>query len=119
MLKLPENTAQRLKELADLKDGWLDGHGVALSDYGLSSKAQCLSELQENSIAPPMICLLEDGNISLEWSTVDTPSLDLDFKKDSAYFHVAKGSGLSVEMDIPFVSLSDAKILSLLATLIH
>lgn len=58
---------QRLKELRDLPEGWLDGVGSPISVESLSKVELLLSQLRECNKPAPCISPTEDGGIQLDW----------------------------------------------------
>jgi hypothetical protein len=56
-----------IDDLADLKDGWLEGRGVAPSHSHLNLLSDELAEVFPPGIDYPAVVPTEDGNVSLEW----------------------------------------------------
>lgn len=82
----PMDISSRLEDLKLIKDGWLDGEGVALSATHLDWLAVAL----EDSVAtsPPYLYPTPDGMIRAEWRVNDLDiSLDIDLAKRQGDWH--------------------------------
>lgn len=56
-----------IDDLSNLKDGWLEGRGVALSRLNLERLSDYLVESFPFGIDYPAVVPTEEGNVSLEW----------------------------------------------------
>jgi hypothetical protein len=56
-----------IDDLSNLKEGWLEGHGVALSRPNLERLSDDLVEAFPPGIGYPVVVPTEEGNVSLEW----------------------------------------------------
>lgn len=56
-----------IDELNGLKDGWLEGRGMAPSAENLSRLSEALIDVFPPSIDYPAVVPTEEGNVSLEW----------------------------------------------------
>ena len=78
----------RLQELRALRDGWLDGDGIAPSEDGLDWLAVNLGRFYPDSGPSPYIYPLPDGGVQIEWAiSPEEPSLKIDFKTRIAEWH--------------------------------
>jgi hypothetical protein len=57
----------RLDKLQKLKDGWLNGEGVAPAPADLDTLSEQLAEHFPNGLAYPEVGLSDEGNVILEW----------------------------------------------------
>lgn len=64
----PNDVAARCEELAQLKDGWLDGEGEALNKEGLKWFAAWWGNHGTQNIPLPYIYPALEGGIRLEWT---------------------------------------------------
>ena len=64
----PLDVGSRLDELRDLRDGWLDGEGVAPDHAGLDWLSGVFKRYYPDDVQLPHTYPTEDGGISLEWS---------------------------------------------------
>jgi hypothetical protein len=68
---IPLDVASRLEELAQLKQGWLDGDGVELSKEGLKAiEADLNFRFSDDKMLPHIFPTL-NGGLQFEWSTSD------------------------------------------------
>jgi hypothetical protein len=63
--------ALRLEELAELKDGWLDGQGIAPAADKLRWLASCFDRYFAPSLCLPYLYPTAEGGIQAEWSLPD------------------------------------------------
>lgn len=90
---------KRLDELADLKDGWLDGDGAALDENQLLIVSERLAAHFPENVPLPAIAPTPTGNILLEWSVPGHPSVDLLLAELSADFHSFGTDGNEIERE--------------------
>lgn len=64
----PMDVAARLDELRILKDGWLDGAGVAPSSNGVDWLTAAFREHYPEDLPPPFLYPTVDGGVRAEWS---------------------------------------------------
>lgn len=78
----------RLQELATLKNGWLDGEGIAPKRDELSLLLKLFNNYFDFGLPLPYVYPTLTGGIQMEWrySNYDV-SLDVDFNTNSAYFN--------------------------------
>lgn len=57
----------RLSELSALKDGWLDGEGVALQKEFLMWLDKCFEDKYPSTLPLPHLFPMPNGGISAEW----------------------------------------------------
>ncbi|MBB4912651.1 tyrosine-type recombinase/integrase [Actinophytocola algeriensis] len=67
---LPAEWADRIKYLADLEDGWLDGSGLAPSSVALDKTEEILLACVDENVPRPGIYPTESGGSLLEWPEV-------------------------------------------------
>lgn len=61
---------ERLEELGNISDGWLDGTGVAPNEYAMSwCKQNLLVMMDMFGIKRPCLFPIPDGGIEVEWSS--------------------------------------------------
>lgn len=84
----PLDLSVRLEELAELKDGWLDGKGLAPSRAGLQWLSQiCVSSFPDD-LPFPYAYPTPEGGIQLEWGLGDTEaSLEIELASHAAHWH--------------------------------
>lgn len=58
----------RLEELSVLKDGWLDGHGIAPDKSGLDWLAEMFELFYDPGLPLPHVFPTPDGGVQVEWS---------------------------------------------------
>ncbi len=84
----PLDISARLRELRLLKDGWLDGQGVALPDEGLNWLSQAFDQHYPEDLPLPCLYPTEDGGIEAEWSLgYNEVTLEIDLGAGSGYWH--------------------------------
>lgn len=64
----PLDISARLDELRNLRAGWLEGDGAALSADGLSNLERLFDSYFPDNIVPPHLYPTAEGKISAEWS---------------------------------------------------
>ncbi len=67
----PNDVTARCEELAQLKDGWLDGEGKAPSREGLASLQKAWGATSAESLPLPFIYPTPEGGIQMEWCLGD------------------------------------------------
>lgn len=84
----PLDIPARLDELRTLKDGWLDGKGLAPSAAGLDWLAAAFEQHYPDDLALPRLFPTAEGGIQAEWS-VETweISLEIDIQRRIAEWH--------------------------------
>lgn len=65
--KLHSTLTSAIDDLSNLKDGWLEGQGVAPNRMNLEQLSDDLVEVFPPGIGYPAVVPTEDGNVSLEW----------------------------------------------------
>lgn len=84
----PLDVPSRLDALRLLRDGWLDGVGVAPSASGLDWFAAAFKESYPDDLPLPYIYPVAEGGIQLEWSIRPREiSLEVLFSDHSAAWH--------------------------------
>lgn len=80
-------TAQ-LDALRNLKDGWYDGDGLALSNKGLDWLGAKFSDQYPDYLPLPRIYPTFEGGVRLEWSIgPNDASLEVNLSDRSGYWH--------------------------------
>ena len=64
----PQDATAQLDELRRLRDGWLDGDGIAPSRTGLGWLAECLARRYPAAAPVPYIYPTPDGGVQAEWT---------------------------------------------------
>ena len=64
----PLDVSTRLDELRQLKNGWLEGEGLALSGHGLDWLSSTFDNLYDGELPLPYLYPTEEGGIHAEWS---------------------------------------------------
>lgn len=64
----PLDIGARLDDLRVLKDGWLDGAGIALPSAGLDWLTGAFEELYPDDVPLPYLYPTESGGVRAEWS---------------------------------------------------
>ena len=65
---LPPDWAGRLEELSLLRDGWLDGRGLAIASDALEVAESFLFKVLDANLPRPGVFPMRDGGIQLEWA---------------------------------------------------
>jgi len=83
-----EQTQWRIKELMQLRDGWMNGQGKAPSHLELQWLSERLARYFLSSVCQPFLYPTAEGNVRLEW-TLDTneASLEIDLKTHNSSWH--------------------------------
>jgi len=77
----------RLKVLAELDDGWLQGDGSAIPEPILRIGARLIERMSAKGVTAPYIYPTEGGGLSIEWSFRDSEvSVELDPQSEEATF---------------------------------
>jgi len=88
-MKSELDISERLEELKTLKDGWLDGIGLAPSKEGMDWLKEILDKYYPESIAQPRLYPTELGEILAEWKIGNyMASLEIDLKTHFGSWHV-------------------------------
>ena len=89
MLEL--DVATRLGELAELKDGWMDGRGKAPSAEGLRWLSEGFASLFDQDLPLPRLYPPAEGGIQAEWSAGAWESpLEVHFGDKSAEYQAVR-----------------------------
>ena len=86
----PKWVGMRIEELRLLKDGWLDGNGVALSPDGLDWLARTFDSNDPNGMTLPYLFPTPEGRVLAEWSLKSwswSPSLEIDLATKRGEWH--------------------------------
>ncbi len=85
----PLDVDYRLAELHGLKDGWLDGEGVAPKPASLNWLAETFSSLYPEELPLPHIYPTVEGGVQAEWTlSSHEASLRIDFSTRAGEWHV-------------------------------
>lgn len=68
---LPVPWAERLDYLANLKPGWLDGSGEAISEVAIQTAESFLFKVLDAELERPGVFPTPDGGIQMEWAVAD------------------------------------------------
>lgn len=90
----PLDIAARLAELRELKDGWLDGKGVAPAPPGLEWLKRLFEERYPDELPLPHLCPTADGGVHAEWSFPPVEvGVDIDLmERRAVWYSVDMGS---------------------------
>lgn len=84
----PMDIDARLRELAQLQDGWLDGKGRALDSAALEKLARLFGENFSSDLPEPHLYPTPEGNVQAEWTLgAWEVSLEIVLGDFSAEFH--------------------------------
>ncbi len=98
----------QLQKLANLKNGWLDGEGLAPSLDGIAWLAVMFGQNYSDIGVPPYLYPTEEGHVQVEWTIARRElSLDIDLETRIGYWHeLDLETGLaddrSVDISSPF-----------------
>ena len=93
----PLDVPSRLYELRELKDGWLDGEGVAPDDNALDWLSRRFDRLYSDELPLPHIYPTAEGGVQAEWSfSSHEVSLTVDLATREGEWHVL-ATGTDVE----------------------
>lgn len=85
----PLDVSARLDEFRQLKQGWLEGHGVPPCHKGLDWLSNVFSSHFPEDLPLPYTYPMEDGGVQMEWSLPPIEaSLDIDLEMKSAEWHL-------------------------------
>lgn len=100
----PLDIETRLEELAQLRDGWLDGKGVAPDRAALVRLAQAFDEQYEPDLPLPYLYPTAEGGVQAEWTLGQwEASLEITLPGLSAQFqalHLATGETRDLELSL-------------------
>lgn len=84
----PLDVRRRITELKQLKRGWLDGNGFALSPEGLDWFATILDRLSAEELPLPYLFPTAEGNLLAEWSLKPwSITLEVDLQRQLGSWH--------------------------------
>jgi hypothetical protein len=84
----PLDVAARLEELKALRDGWLNGRGIAPVPAGLDWLAGEIKSRYPEELPLPYVYPVAEGGVRLEWSiTPHEVSLEIDLSRKSGEWH--------------------------------
>ncbi len=85
----PQDIPARFEELRTLKNGWLDGQGVAPSTEGLEWLASLLDKDYPDKLPLPYVYPVAEGGVQLEWSLKPREvSLEIEFGSKRGEWHL-------------------------------
>lgn len=90
---------KRIDELAELKDGWLDGEGVALDANQLALIAEKLEAHFPENVLLPAIVPTPAGDLLFEWAVKGHPSVDFFMETGVAEFHSFGNDEIEIERE--------------------
>jgi hypothetical protein len=83
----PLDVTLRLDEIADLKDGWLDGKGIAPVPEKLRWLAGAFDSYFKTALPLPYLYPTAEGGVQAEWSLADWEvTLEIDLATQSAHY---------------------------------
>jgi hypothetical protein len=84
----PLDVAARLEELKALRDGWLNGQGIALVPAGLDWLAVEIKARYPEQLPRPYVYPVAEGGVRLEWSIAPHEvSMEIDLSLKSGEWH--------------------------------
>lgn len=101
----------RLLELGTLKDGWLNGEGLALPASGLQFISEQIVAPYPETIALPAAFPTAEGNMLWEWNLTGSPSIEFDLTELSALYHALTPTGGSVQHEFDLRSSEGRSLL--------
>ena len=85
----PLDVSMRLDELRKMKDGWLDGEGVAPDREGLEWFETMMEDYYPEDLPLPYIYPTGEGNLQLEWDMENLDvSLEVDLSTHEGELHI-------------------------------
>jgi hypothetical protein len=96
----------RFDELAEIKDGWHDGAGLAPSAIALAHIAERFAAHFPERTPLPAIVPTQDGNLLVEWDALGEPTVDIDLNSFTASFHAFGDDAADIEKDFSLDSES-------------
>jgi len=91
--------AIRFDKLAELKDGWYEGAGLAPPSEALTIIAEKFIAHYPESAPLPSIVPTQEGNLLAEWNALGDPSVDIHLSDLNACFHAFGEDAPDVEQD--------------------
>ena len=102
----PLDVQARLDELRGLRDGWLEGEGIAPKEIGLDWFAQTFEHNFPDDLPLPHIYPTAEGGVQAEWSLKPNEvSLEIDFEQYTGEWHAL--NLLSAEEEARTLNLND------------
>ncbi len=90
----PLDVTLRLEEIADLKDGWLDGKGIAPNPEKLHWLAKAFDNSFKADLPLPHLYPTPEGGIQAEWSLKDWEvTLEIDLTTHQAMYQAVRIAG--------------------------
>lgn len=84
----PNDVAARLDDLRGIKNGWLDGRGLAPSPRGLDWLARCFESYYPDVLPPPYLYPTAEGGMQAEWSLgTHEITLEIDLDRQAGEWH--------------------------------
>jgi len=84
----PLDVAARLDEFRILKDGWFEGHGIALAPAGLDWLSAAFEQHFPENLRLPFLYPTFEGGVRAEWTLQDTEaSIKIDLAKQTGVWH--------------------------------
>ena len=84
----PLDVPARLEELKALRNGWLNGRGIAPAPAGLDWLSREIKTRYPEAVPSPYIYPVAEGGVRLEWSiTPQEVSLEIDLSQKSGEWH--------------------------------
>lgn len=85
----PLDIASRLEELRGLRDGWLDGKGMAPQGPGLDWLTQAFQQHFPEEVQPPYLYPMAEGGVQAEWSLAQHEiTLEINLGNHAGDWHV-------------------------------
>lgn len=82
------DTGARLEELKTLRNGWLDGKGIAPTRNGLDWLAEAFQRNYPDELLPPYLYPTAEGGVQAEWSVNDWEvTLEIDLNQHQGQWH--------------------------------
>lgn len=84
----------RIEEIRQLKDGWLDGAGLAPRSDHLDWFVAAFERYYPDDLPPPYIYPTASGDLQAEWSLArDEISIEIDLASRRAFWHALAKDG--------------------------
>ena len=98
----------RLNKFREMKDGWLDGEGVAPSDEGLTWLADAFERLYPAGAPLPFTFPMPSGGVQFEWSFNEYEvSLEVNLADHQGVWHVLNTAMIQREDEEVYLDLED------------
>ena len=105
----PLDVPARLDEFRDLRDGWLDGEGIAPTQAGIDWLADAFTNNYRKDAPLPFTYAMPSGGVQFEWSLGNLEvSLEVDLSTRKAVWHwLDTGTSRDYERELDLVVVAN------------